>query len=219
MTGTVHSLLLWIFLVAYSKLYITERERVTAAWRRWREIANLLVNHSIGLRTRGKVFEACVKFALLYAAETWTWTSRLMDALYRCDHRMLRYMAGVRWQDRRCSSEVEMMCGVDNLSVKLRQRRLRWVGHVKRVEGGCWVRWGRWELIRGTTASRMAYGKLKWMCDGGYKLVGSGGAFGTGLTDLDVESSHCWSNPILVGKIWTLIENDNDDDDLKHWIE
>ena len=59
--------------------------------------------------------------------------------------RMLRYKAGdtrqerVRWQDRKSSSEVAEMCWVEDLSVKLRQRRLRWFGHVKRagcVEGG-----------------------------------------------------------------------------------
>ena len=54
----------------------------------------------------------------------------------RCDHRMLRYMAGVRWQDGRSSSEVAKMCEVEDLSVKLRQRRLRWFGHVKRGEKG-----------------------------------------------------------------------------------
>ena len=49
------------------------------------------------------------------------------------------------------------------------------------------------------------------MCDGGYELVGSGGACGAKLTD--VESSHCPSNPILDGKIRMLNENDDDGDD------
>ena len=101
------------------------------------------MNCSIGLRTRRRADEACMRSALPYGAETWALTSRLMDVLCRCDHRMLRYMAGVRWQDRRSSSEVAEMCGVEDLSVKLRQRRLRWFGHVKRAEGVCWVRWGR----------------------------------------------------------------------------
>ena len=53
----------------------------------------------IALRTRGRVYEACVRFALPYGAETWALTSRLMDVLGKCDRRVLRYMAGVRWQD------------------------------------------------------------------------------------------------------------------------
>ena len=51
--------------------------------------------------------------------------------------RMMRYMAGVRWQDGRSSSEVAEMCGVGDLFVKLRQRRLimRWSENVRRAEG------------------------------------------------------------------------------------
>ena len=41
----------------------------------------------------------------------------LLNVLQRCDHKMLRYMAGV-----------------EDISVKLRQRRLRWFRHVKRAE-------------------------------------------------------------------------------------
>ena len=52
------------------------RATVTAAWRRWQEIASLLVNHSIGLRTRRRVYEACVRSALLYGAKTWALTKR-----------------------------------------------------------------------------------------------------------------------------------------------
>ena len=43
---------------------------------------------------------------LLYRAETCALTRRLVDVLVRWDHRMLRCMAGVRWQDGRSSSEV-----------------------------------------------------------------------------------------------------------------
>ena len=47
-----------------------------------------------------------------------------MDVIHRCDHRMLRYMAaGVRWQDPKCSSKVAEMCGVEDLSVKLRKKK------------------------------------------------------------------------------------------------
>ena len=65
------------------------------------------MNHCVGLRTKGRVFEACVRSALLYGADTWAMTRRLMDVLCRCDRKMLRYVAGVggkmgdlavRWQ-------------------------------------------------------------------------------------------------------------------------
>ena len=45
------------------------------------------------------------------------------------------FSARVSWQDRKSSSEVAEMCGLEDLSVKLRQRGLRWF--VKRTRGGC----------------------------------------------------------------------------------
>ena len=47
---------------------------------------------------------------------------------------MLRYMVGVKRQDGKSSSELSGMCGVEDLSVKVRQRRLRWFGHARRAE-------------------------------------------------------------------------------------
>ncbi len=93
-------------------------------------------NHNIGLRSRGRVYESCVRSALSYGAETWALMNRLMEVLRICDRRMLRYMAGVRWQDGKSSGEVAEMCGVMDLSAKLMQRRLRWFGHVERAGGG-----------------------------------------------------------------------------------
>ena len=45
-------------------------------------------------------------------------------------------MAGVRLQDKRSSKEVTEMFEVEDLSVKLRQRIIRWFVPVKREEGG-----------------------------------------------------------------------------------
>ena len=44
----------------------------------------------------------------------------------------------------------------------------------------------------GSTAGRKALEKVERLCDGGYELVGSGGAYGEGLTV--VEGSHRPSN-------------------------
>ncbi len=73
-------------------------------------------------------------FSLTYG--TWALTDRLMDVLQRCDRRMLRYMAGVTWQDRRSRREVGEMCRVEDLSVNLGKRRLRWFGHVEKAKEG-----------------------------------------------------------------------------------
>ena len=112
------------------------RARVATSWKKWREMASLLVNRHIGLRTRGRIYEACIRSAMLYGSETWALTDRLKEVLCSSDRRMLRYMVGVRWQESRSNQEVADMCGLEDLSAKLRKRRLTWFGHVKRAEGG-----------------------------------------------------------------------------------
>ena len=46
------------------------RSRVAAAWGRWRKVASLVINRSTDLKTRGMVYETCVKSSLLYGTET-----------------------------------------------------------------------------------------------------------------------------------------------------
>ena len=47
------------------------RARVVAAWGRWQKVSSLAVNCRIDLKTRGRIYEACVRSALLYGTETW----------------------------------------------------------------------------------------------------------------------------------------------------
>ena len=50
-------------------------------------------------------------------------------------HWMMRYTVSVKWNDGRCKIEVMDTNRVENLFAKLRQRRMRWLRHIKRVEG------------------------------------------------------------------------------------
>ena len=110
------------------------RDRISGAWSKWRELASLLVNKSIPLKERAKVYSTCVRPVLLYAAETWALTEKLEGLLACCDQRMLRCMARIRWQDRVSNEEVRRRCGVEDIRDRMRRIRLRWFGHVKRRE-------------------------------------------------------------------------------------
>ena len=110
------------------------RMRVAAAWRKWREIASLLLNRSIPLRHRGRVYDACVRSVLLYGSEGWPMTDRIQGIVTSCDRRILRYMAGVSLRDRFRSEEAARRCAVDAVETVMRERRLRWFGHVRRRE-------------------------------------------------------------------------------------
>jgi len=96
------------------------------------EMLSLITNRSIPLKVRGSVYESCVRSVMLCGAETWALTGKLEDILKSCDRRMLRYMAGVRWQDRICNEDVAKRCGLKMIQDKLRQRRLQRFDHVRR---------------------------------------------------------------------------------------
>ena len=112
------------------------RARVATVWSKWREIAGLLCNQRIPLRSRSNIYHACIRSVMLYGAETWPLTQRLERVIVSCDRRMLRYMSGVRLQERVASKEVARRCGLRQITDVLRTSRLRWYGHVRRREEG-----------------------------------------------------------------------------------
>ena len=112
------------------------RGRVAVAWSKWREIAGLLCNQRIPLRSRSSIYEACIRSVMLYGSETWPLTQHMERSIVSCDRRMLRYMAGVRLQDHVQSAVVAERCGLRQISDVLRTRRLGWYGHVRRREEG-----------------------------------------------------------------------------------
>ena len=110
--------------------------RTRAAWSKWREISGLLLNKGIPLKSRGAVYAACIRSVLMYGTETWSFTKRQEELIRSCDRRFLRYIAGVRLSDRIPSEEIGRWCGLEQLDIEIRRRRLRWFGHVKRRDGG-----------------------------------------------------------------------------------
>ena len=98
--------------------------RISASWLKWKEISSLLVNRGVPLRHRARVYEACIRPVLLYGSETWPLTVGLQEMIRTTDRRMLRYMAGVRWQDRVPSEEVLRRCDLEDIESKLRRNRL-----------------------------------------------------------------------------------------------
>ena len=70
------------------------RARVAAVWKKWREIASLLVNRKIPLECRTKIYGACIRPVILYGVESWALTKKLKELIYRCDCRMLNIWQG-----------------------------------------------------------------------------------------------------------------------------
>ena len=108
------------------------RHRIAIAWSKWRELSSLLSNRGIPLKHRARVYDACIRSAMLYAAETLALTGRDENLLQGCDRRMLRRLRGVTLRDRISSDEVLRRCGLESVLLRIRKKRMAWFGHVYR---------------------------------------------------------------------------------------
>ena len=87
-------------------------------------------------------------------------------------------MAGVEWQDGKSRTEVSNMCGVEDLSVKVRQRRLRWFGHIRRAEGSLLNEVEEMRIV-GRQPVGKAQEKVESVFDRGYEHLGNRGIHST----------------------------------------
>jgi len=79
---------------------------------------------------------------MLHGSETWPIRKENEVALQRAEMKMVRWMCGVKQQDRIPSKglrERERL-GLDDIILVLQQNRLRWYGYVLRKEDNDWVK-------------------------------------------------------------------------------
>ena len=78
-----------------------------------------------------------VQSAMLHASETWPLTKPNLQHLQRNDRAMIRQICNVRPQDivTTRSNELLVRLGIEDLDLILKERRLRWYGHVERFNG------------------------------------------------------------------------------------
>ena len=93
-------------------------------------------NPNLTERTRLRVYHACVLMTLLYGSETWTTYARQEKKLNSFHMRCLRRILQIKWQDRVPDTEVLEQANTCSLNALLAERRLRWLGHVRRMDTG-----------------------------------------------------------------------------------
>ena len=72
--------------------------------------------------------------------ETWPVRKENEVALQMAEMRMVRWMCGVKLQDRVLSKELKGRLSLDDVILVPQRNRLRWYGHVLRKEDNDWVK-------------------------------------------------------------------------------
>ena len=91
-------------------------------------------NKYLTVKTKASVYKACVLRTLLYGSENWPSYSneeQRLNALHFC---LLCKILGVEWQDRVTNEEILQRTGLALMFTIIKQRRLRWLGHVARMD-------------------------------------------------------------------------------------
>jgi len=79
-------------------------------------------------------------YTLMCGSETWPVRKENEVAFQRAEMRMVRWMCGVKLQDRVPSKELRERLGLDDIILVLQQNRLRWYGHVLQKENNVLVK-------------------------------------------------------------------------------
>ena len=106
--------------------------RTGSAWGKFRELLPLLTDRDLPLKLKGSLFSSVVRSSMLHATETWPMSSAALHRLCRNDRAMIRWMCGVKLADKPSTEEMHKKLDLCDLAVVIRQRRLRWFGHVMR---------------------------------------------------------------------------------------
>jgi len=81
-----------------------------------------------------------VRSSMLHGSETWPVRKENEVALQRAEMRMVRWMCGVKLQDRVTSKELRGRLELEDIISVLQRNRLQWYGHVLQKEDNDWVK-------------------------------------------------------------------------------
>ena len=111
--------------------------RVKTTWKKFRELLPVLTSRHLSYKTSGHVYSSCVRSAMLHASETWPLTKTNLQCLQRNDRAMIRQICSIKPEEvaRVRSSKLLAKLQLEDLNLILRERRLRWFGHVARSSG------------------------------------------------------------------------------------
>ena len=91
------------------------------------------------IKVKGRVYRACVQRVLVYGSETWQMKTADMQRLERTEWMMVRCMCCASLKSRISSNDLNKRLNVEAVTDVVRQRRLRWFGHLEHTDGNDWV--------------------------------------------------------------------------------
>jgi hypothetical protein len=110
------------------------QERTKAATRTFQSLQRQVFrNKQLATKVKINVYRVTVMATLLYGAETWNLTAADQRRLEAFHHGCLRRILRVSYMSHTTNEEIRKRAGLQSIEAHIRQRRLRWAGHVARM--------------------------------------------------------------------------------------
>ena len=91
-------------------------------------------NKMLTIKTKIRIYEACVLSTLLYGSVMWATYAGQERKLNTFHLRCLLKIISIRWEDRKTNIEVLEKANLPSIFTILCWRRLRWLGHLTRMD-------------------------------------------------------------------------------------
>ena len=114
--------------------------RIRSGWNAFHALSPFLTSRVPTPKMKGKVFRACIQSCLTYASETWPLKVENEKRMNTAEMRMIRRMCRVSLRDRCSNEELRARMHLEPASSIMRRNRLRWYGHVFRMDEKEWVK-------------------------------------------------------------------------------
>ena len=123
--------------------------RIRAGWKKFRELSGTLCGKILSSKLKGRLYKACVRSVMSYGAECWSMKKADVRRMESTEMRMVRMMCGKTLRDKVPSIMLRERMGIEDIEEHLREYRLRWLGHLERMNPEDLVRRVRKENIVG----------------------------------------------------------------------
>ena len=95
----------------------------------------IFISRNLSYKTRGYVYSSCVRRAMLHASETRPLIKTNLQCLQRNDRAMTRQICSIKPEDVATVRSSKLLAKLEDLNLILRERKLRWFGHVEPSSG------------------------------------------------------------------------------------
>ncbi|KAI5734314.1 hypothetical protein M8J77_004982 [Diaphorina citri] len=108
-------------------------QRIQTGGKFYHIVRDLIWNKKVPMKCKKVLFNTYYVPILTYGCETWTMRKKDNTRMQAAEMKFLRSMVGKTRRDRIRNIDIRKMVDIESLEEKMRERRLKWYGHVMRM--------------------------------------------------------------------------------------